>query len=93
TDAPVVPEQQASGIAATGTEPEPDADTLPERIGRLLPPVQAEVLALHYGLRGEDPMSLRETGQVLGFSGERARQLRNEALATLRRHLTNDDRP
>ncbi|MCB0814337.1 MAG: hypothetical protein KDB87_14405, partial [Flavobacteriales bacterium] len=52
-----------------------------------------EVLALHYGLRGEDPMSLRETGQVLGFSGERARQLRNEALATLRRHLTNDDRP
>ena len=93
TDAPLVPEQQARGIAAQGWEPILENDTLPERIGRMLPPVQAEVLALHYGLRGEDPMSLRETGQVLGFSGERARQLRNEALATLRHHMTNDDRP
>ena len=37
-----------------------------------------------YGLKGEAPLSLTEIGRALGVTGERVRQLRNEALVLLR---------
>ena len=49
---------------------------LPERL--------RQVIVLSYGLDGQAPMFLAEVGQQLGLSGERIRQLRNEALVLLR---------
>ena len=42
------------------------------------------VLELRFGLRGQGPWSFVEIGQVLGVTGERARQLEVTALDTLR---------
>jgi RNA polymerase primary sigma factor len=42
------------------------------------------VLELRFGLRGQGPWSLAEIGQILGVTGERARQLEVTALDTLR---------
>jgi len=49
---------------------------LPERL--------RQVIVLSYGLEGQAPMRLKEIGQQMGVSGERIRQLRNEALVLLR---------
>jgi DNA-directed RNA polymerase sigma subunit (sigma70/sigma32) len=49
---------------------------LPERL--------RQVIVLVYGLDGQTPRLLAEVGQQLGLSGERIRQLRNEALVLLR---------
>ena len=45
----------------------------PDRIG-----------SLRYGLENGQPLSLRETGKVLGLSGERVRLIEREALRKLR---------
>jgi DNA-directed RNA polymerase sigma subunit (sigma70/sigma32) len=42
------------------------------------------VVALRYGLENGQPLSLRETGKVLGLSGERVRLIEREALRKLR---------
>lgn len=42
------------------------------------------VIVAHYGLEGQERQSLRAIGQQLGLTGERVRQLRNEALMWLR---------
>ena len=49
---------------------------LPRRLRR--------VIVAYYGLEGQEPQSLRGIGQQLGLTGERVRQLRNEALMWLR---------
>ncbi|RPI34063.1 MAG: sigma-70 family RNA polymerase sigma factor [Chloroflexota bacterium] len=49
---------------------------LPRRLRR--------ILVAYYGLEGHEPDSLRAIGKQLGLSGERVRQLRNEALVWLR---------
>lgn len=41
------------------------------------------VIRAYYGLKGEESQSLRAIGEQLGLSGERVRQLRNEALVWL----------
>lgn len=41
------------------------------------------VIRAYYGLKGEEPQNLRTIGEQLGLSGERVRQLRNEALVWL----------
>ena len=43
------------------------------------------ILQLLYGLGGSRPLTLGEVGEPLGLSRERIRQIRNEALAKLRR--------
>lgn len=53
-----------------------ELDCLPERL--------RQVIALHYGLGGRPPLLLKEIGQQLKVSGERVRQLRNDALVLLR---------
>jgi len=42
------------------------------------------VITAYYGLQGDEPWTLRALGAHLGLSGERVRQLRNEALVWLR---------
>jgi RNA polymerase primary sigma factor len=61
---------------------------LREEIGQaveeLLDDRERRVVALRYGLENGQPMSLRETGKVLGLSGERVRLIEREALRKLK---------
>src|SRR4051794_3826716 len=50
-------------------------DHLPER--------ERNVVKLRYGINGDDPTPLRETGRRLGLSPERVRQIEGEALKRL----------
>jgi RNA polymerase primary sigma factor len=49
-----------------------------------LPPRQAEVIRMRFGLDGEEEMTLEEVGQLFGVTRERIRQLEAKALAYLR---------
>jgi len=51
-----------------------------------LEPAQSAVLRLRFGMEGGRPHTLREIGQQLGISGERARQLESAGLHRLRRN-------
>jgi RNA polymerase primary sigma factor len=48
-----------------------------------LPDPEREVIRLRYGINGDDPKPLRETGRRLGLSAERVRQLESKALKRL----------
>jgi RNA polymerase primary sigma factor len=48
-----------------------------------LPERQRLVVRMRYGIDGEDPKHLSETGRVLGISAERVRQIENDALRRL----------
>ena len=67
-----------------GKEIEDMLDKLPEK--------ERRVIELRFGLRGEEPRTLREIGEILNISRERVRQLETRALRKLRnmaikRHL------
>jgi len=49
-----------------------------------LPGRVRRIIVAYYGLEGEEPQNLQAIGQQLGLTGERVRQLRNEALVWLR---------
>ena len=49
-----------------------------------LPPREAHVLRLRFGLRGDRPHTLEEVGRKLGVTRERARQIERKALRKLR---------
>jgi RNA polymerase primary sigma factor len=48
-----------------------------------LPQPERDVIRLRFGLDGEEPQPLRETGRRLGLSAERVRQLESRALKKL----------
>src|SRR5919112_882875 len=54
-----------------------------------LPETERDVIRLRFGIDGEDPQPLRETGRRLGLSAERVRQIESRALKrlALRREL------
>jgi RNA polymerase sigma factor (sigma-70 family) len=56
-----------------------------EAVEDLLDERERQVVALRYGLDSGQPLSLRETGKVLGLSGERVRLIEREALRKLRK--------
>jgi len=49
------------------------------------------VLQLRYGLTGEGPLTLEETGKVLGITRERVRQIQKRALEKLRQKKELED--
>ncbi|MCS7284340.1 MAG: RNA polymerase sigma factor RpoD/SigA [Hydrogenobacter thermophilus] len=70
-------------------------EVLEKEIGDMLdrlPEKERRVIELRFGLRGEEPRTLREIGDILNISRERVRQLETRALRKLRnmamkRHL------
>jgi len=44
---------------------------------------EAKILRLHYGLDGQEPLSLKQVGEKLGLTRERIRQIQHEALTKL----------
>jgi RNA polymerase primary sigma factor len=48
-----------------------------------LPQTERDVIRLRFGINGEDPQPLRETGRRLGLSAERVRQIESRALKRL----------
>lgn len=68
------------------TEDEVEVSLQREALGRALdqlPDREQEVLILRYGLGGEAPTALRETGKRVGLSPERVRQIEAQALRAL----------
>src|SRR2546421_3446071 len=70
------PQPQDEVVESAGTSAVQEAVmALPER--------ERDVVALRFGLDGEEPTPLRETGRRLGISAERVRQIEEEALEHL----------
>jgi RNA polymerase primary sigma factor len=67
-----------------------DADVLElglRQAMRGLPEIQQDVLRRRFGLGGDEPMTLREVGELHQLSRERIRQLQERALQSLRREF------
>jgi RNA polymerase primary sigma factor len=80
----------ALGDLLEGGAPPPDQEvevSLSEQLLRRtieeLPEPERDVIRLRFGLTGEDPQPLRETGRRLGLSAERVRQIESRALKRL----------
>jgi RNA polymerase primary sigma factor len=80
----------ALGDLLEGGTPPPDREvevSLSEQLLRQtieeLPETERDVITLRFGLTGEDPQPLRETGRRLGLSAERVRQIESRALKRL----------
>jgi RNA polymerase sigma factor (sigma-70 family) len=72
--------------AATGDQMAAELDRLLDQLNER----EQAVLRLRYGLGGEDPHTLEETGQLLGVSRERVRQLERRAMEQLRNSTSGD---
>jgi RNA polymerase primary sigma factor len=92
-DAPLDPEGERSLIDRFVTDEQSDAEGqamdrfLSEEIDRALrtlPPRDAKVLRLYFGLDGGREHTLEEIGGMLGVTRERVRQLRDRALRRLK---------
>jgi RNA polymerase primary sigma factor len=53
-----------------------------EVVGQL-PDVERNVVALRFGLTGDEPASVRQAGEQLGLSSQRTRRLEEQALRRL----------
>jgi RNA polymerase primary sigma factor len=71
---------------AAGPDEEVEVSLRQETLRRTieqLPEPQRNVIRLRYGINGNDPKPLRETGRELGISAERVRQIESKALEEL----------
>ena len=80
----------AFGDLLASDRPEPaqeiadaDRDRRVNDIVRRLPEGERNVIRLRFGLAGEEPLTLRQTGSELGISLERARELEQQGLRRL----------
>lgn len=55
-----------------------------------LEPIQREIIVLRYGLEGNEPHTLDETGEKIGFTRERVRQVQIRTLEKLKRMLKQE---
>jgi RNA polymerase sigma factor (sigma-70 family) len=62
-----------------------DRSAIMEALG-FLPDSHRRVLVMRFGFDGEEPRTLQQIGDALGFSRERARQIESGALGRLRRN-------
>jgi RNA polymerase primary sigma factor len=90
-DRPIGEEGEAAfGDIMPSDEPEPDeevevslrAEALHRALDQL-PDREKQVVKLRFGVNGDDPTPLRETGRRMGLSPERVRQLEAKALKRL----------
>lgn len=65
-------------------------DTLDEVL-KQLSEREMRIIKLRFGLGGEGPFTLEETGQFLGITRERVRQIQEKALAKLRENIVIQD--
>ena len=92
-DQPVGEDGESSfGDLLASDRPEPmeevalaDRDNRVSQVVADLPETEREVIRLRFGLQGDEPLTLRQTGKELGISTERARQLEEAGLRRLAR--------
>jgi RNA polymerase primary sigma factor len=89
-DQPVGDEDTAFGDLLPSDRPEPSEEVEEaDRNNRVhslvgnLPADEREVIQLRFGLAGDEPLTLRQTGIELGITAERARQLEERGLTRL----------
>ena len=62
-------------------------EELAQRLATLLEALtsrERQVLALHFGLEGEPPLTLQAIGELIGLTRERVRQIKEKAFSKLR---------
>jgi RNA polymerase primary sigma factor len=79
-----VDEAEEAGALPVGLEEESQRELL-FRALETLSPRDRRVLVLYYGLETGEPMTLDQIAKIFGITRERVRQLRDRALAALRR--------
>jgi RNA polymerase primary sigma factor len=89
-DQPVGDEDTAFGDLLPSDRPDPHEEVAKadrdQRVNALvahLPEGERDVIRLRFGLSGEEPLTLRQTGVELGITPERARQLEERGLNRL----------
>jgi RNA polymerase primary sigma factor len=95
-DQPVGDDGESSfGDLLASEQPEPseeversDRDQVVNDVVEDLPESERNVIRLRFGLAGDDPLTLRQTGKELGITAERARQLEEQGLRRLARNGT-----
>jgi len=75
--------------------PEDALEALEEKVKAIkllneIEPREAEVLKLHYGLGGRNPLTLKEIGEKMDLTRERIRQIRRDALTKLYEYMTEE---
>jgi RNA polymerase primary sigma factor len=63
------------------------SSTLQKTVGSILSRLsrrEMKIIQLRFGLDGEDPLTLEETGKILGITRERVRQIQEKASIKLR---------
>ena len=87
-------EAVALGLCSQEADPEQIAmqESLPESVQWAMQGLKEReklVLKLRFGLEGEEPLTLRDAGVILGVTGNRVREIQAKAVRKLRRSLSS----